>query len=629
MKLIISEIKLTNIRAFLKKYRVLIYWLVWGISMSLMFGFMLQDFRTGFTIFMGFGIYLGLTLQFVEIKWLRRVALFICVVIAIIIVWKPVLSFVQINLNQKISRNFLIDDVRQMASILEATHPDPYFRGGGKVAFHRRMQNLIQTIPDDGLTQIEFYRHLCPFLAAVGDGHTMLWPPFHLNHQSPGGIPLYFQAVEDYLYVAGVIDSASQHLIGAKLSSVENIPIAELLRRQAQIKGYDNEYQLMRYLGYDGSLWYGKMLEHLIPEWQDSSIQVVLKNPEGLEITLDLEPNNHGLDNLIVPATSVKLPSIEKSNYVYRFMDEERRTVLLLIENMYTYRETFEMEMVIQNSLRKGLAEDLYRKYNDAPPPGSTKALVAGIPSATELCRELVEVMKKNQSENLIIDLRRNQGGNAFISTIFLYFLYGKEALVSFSDKKSIFIRKFSPLFWKQYPAWDLDDINQHQPIELIGNDYDFSNYPEPDEKLSREESVRIIEEEASTAITFWQEYQSEAYSGYYRPKNILILCSPFTNSSGYAFMYDHWATGAKVVGIPSSQAGNACGAWVGFKLKYSRLSGGVAHLYATHFRDNPEMGRTFRPDYEITYNDLKSFNFDPNAEILYAMGLIDSLNLH
>ncbi len=305
-------------------------------------------------------------------------------------------------------------------------------------------------------------------------------------------------------------------------------------------------------------------------------------------------------------------------------MDDDKKTVLLLMENMYTYRETFEMEMVLQGSMRTDLANHLYEKYNDAAPPASTKDLVAGIPSATELCRELVEVMKRNQSENLIIDLRRNQGGNAFISTIFLYFLHGKETLISFSDKKSIFVKKYSPLFWKQYRGWDIDDINKHQPIELTENDYDFSNYPEQGNDLSREESIRIIEEEASAAATFWKEYQSEEFSGYYCPKNILVLCSPLTNSSGYAFMYDHWAAGGKLVGIPSSQAGNGFGAWVGFQLNYSWLKGGISHLYITHFRDDPEMGRTFRPDYEITYDDLRSFNFDPNADILYSLELIN-----
>jgi hypothetical protein len=272
------------------------------------------------------------------------------------------------------------------------------------------------------------------------------------------------------------------------------------------------------------------------------------------------------------------------------------------------------------------LAKYLYQKYNDTSPPANTEDLVAGIPSATELCQGLVEEMEKYQSKNLIIDLRRNQGGNAFISTIFFYFLYGKEALITFSDKKSIFVKKYSPLFWKQYPGRDIDEINKHQPIELSKVDYDFSGYPEEGKHLSREESIRIIEEEASTTATFWQEYQSETYSAYYRPKNIILLCSPLTTSSGYAFMYDHWAAGGKVVGVPSSQAGNGFGAWVGFKLNYSGLSGGISHLYITHFRDDPKMGRLFRPDYEITYKDLKNYNFDPHAEIQFTLELINDI---
>ena len=628
MKKIFYERNLLRIRTFLKKYSTLIFWLAWGIIIGLIFGFILKDFRSFFLIFIGYGIFLGITFQFIKVKWLRRAAVSFCVIIALYILWKPVVSFTQIILNQKISRNFLVDDIRQLAAILEVTHPDPYFHGGGKVVFNRRMQDLIRTIPDDGFTQTEFYRHLCPFLASVGDGHTAFWLPYYLNNQSPGGIPLYFKAVENIMYVAAVADSGNKHLIGSKLLSVENISLDNLLQRQARIKGYDNKYQLMRYLGYDGSLWYDKLLSHLIPEWQGGMIHVLLEDAEGKRFKFNAKPNKKGIDQLIIPETVVELPSTEKSNYVYRFMDEEHKTVLLLIEDMYTYRESFEMEMIIQNSIRKELAEHLYRKYYNKEPPANTKQLLAGLPSATGLCRKLTELMKNNKSENLIIDLRRNQGGNAFISTIFFYFLYGKEALISFSGKRSIFVKKYSPLFWKQYSNLNIDDINKHQPIELIDTDYDFSGYPEKGKKLKRQESIRIIEEEASTSATFWEEYQSEKYSGYYLPKNIIILCSPLTTSSGYAFMYDHWAAGGKIVGIPSSQAGNACGAWVGFKLNYSRLKGGISHLYITHFRNNPQMGRIFQPDYEMTYNDLKSFNFDPNAEIMFSMQLIGNLKI-
>ena len=334
MSISIPDFKLLRVRNFLKEYRALVFWLIWGLSMSLVFGFIIGDHQTSFVIFMGYGIFLALIIQFVKIRWLRLVGWLICLVIAVIIVWKPVISFFQMNLNQKISRNFLVDDIRQMASILDSAHPDPYFHSGGKIAFNRRMQNLIRTIPENGLTRTEFYHHLCPLLASVGDGHTTLWLPFNLNNESPGGIPLYFQAVEDNLYVAGVVAPEHQHLVGSKLLSVENVPVYDLLKRQAEIKGYDNEFQLKRYLGYDGSLWYGKLLANLIPEWQETSIHVVLKNPEGLEIELNLEPNNSGQDNLIMQTSSVKMPSTEKSNYVYRFMDEEKKTVLLFIEKI-------------------------------------------------------------------------------------------------------------------------------------------------------------------------------------------------------------------------------------------------------------------------------------------------------
>jgi hypothetical protein len=525
-------------------------------------------------------------------------------------------------LDLKISRSFLVDDVRQMASVLEATHPDPYLHMGGKVNFHRTMQTLIRTIPEEGMTQLEFYRHLCPLLAALRDGHTGFWLPFSLDNQSPGGIPLYFQAVENALYIAGVANPENKHLIGCRLLAVESISMEDLLKRQAMIRGYDNQYQLMRYLGYDGSLWHGKLLKHLVPEWTGGSIQIDLLSPQEKQIRMALEPNEKSREALVFAASSVELPSTERSDYVYRFMDEDRKTVLLLLENLYAYRETFEMESVIQQSLRTGLARQLYQRYNASPPPLDTGQLLAGIPSATELFRELVVTMKENQSENLIIDLRRNEGGNAFASSILLYFLHGKEALIDFGNKKSIFIRKFSPLFWRQYSGWNIDEFNTHQSIELLDNDYDFSGYPDPGLQLDRATAIRIIEDEASATATFWEEYQSGEYAGYYRPKNIFLLCSPITTSSGYAFLYDHWSFGAKLVGIPSSQAGNGFGAWVGFRLNHSWLKGGVSHLFITHFRNDPEMGQVFRPDFELTYEDLTSVNFDPNAAVLYALEL-------
>ena len=43
-----------------------------------------------------------------------------------------------------IKKVLLVEDIRQLANILETTHPQPYFKGGGRVAFHRRVHEIIR-----------------------------------------------------------------------------------------------------------------------------------------------------------------------------------------------------------------------------------------------------------------------------------------------------------------------------------------------------------------------------------------------------------------------------------------------------------------------------------------------------
>ena len=42
-----------------------------------------------------------------------------------------------------LNKELLIEDVRQLADILESTHPDPYRHGGGRIAFHRRLHVVL------------------------------------------------------------------------------------------------------------------------------------------------------------------------------------------------------------------------------------------------------------------------------------------------------------------------------------------------------------------------------------------------------------------------------------------------------------------------------------------------------
>jgi hypothetical protein len=97
----------------------------------------------------------------------------------------------------------LYEDARQLATTLEAVHPDPYINGGGKIAFHRRFQKLLTSISHEGMTKKQFYDLLLPFVAAVGDSHTGVLPGNQGGAQGPG-LPFKFQVVEKRLYVAAV-----------------------------------------------------------------------------------------------------------------------------------------------------------------------------------------------------------------------------------------------------------------------------------------------------------------------------------------------------------------------------------------------------------------------------------------
>ncbi|MDH4271526.1 MAG: hypothetical protein OEW18_06065, partial [Candidatus Aminicenantes bacterium] len=119
-------------------------------------------------------------------------------------------------------REQLIEDTRQLASILESAHPDPYI-GGGKIAFHRRLQKVLASIPAEGMSVSEFYSLLRPFVAAVQDAHTNILVPGP-SADSGLGLPLGFEAVENQVYVARVYSEEHRPLVGAILAAVEGIP---------------------------------------------------------------------------------------------------------------------------------------------------------------------------------------------------------------------------------------------------------------------------------------------------------------------------------------------------------------------------------------------------------------------
>ena len=523
--------------------------------------------------------------------------------------------FIYSQEEKKFSRDLLIQDLRQLAQIFEAAHPDPHVRGGGKIAFHRRFQNTLRTIPEEGMTVKEFYKHLLPFVASLGDGHTSVFPGEIAGFDAPG-LPLGMNVVESCLYVTAVDDKNLEHILGAKLLSVEGIPFKELVRRQGSMEGWDNEYQNLARLC--RSLRTKPRLEILLPEWKDQkNIHVGLKLKTGEEKEFMFVIPEKAPVNFITPPSNIKLPSVEKTDFVYDFLDE--KNAILRIDGMFSYRENFEYFSAMGVDWTRAHAAKVYEKFHGRSAPDNIKDVISGIPSATETFRSLVVNMKKADTKTLLIDVRKNGGGNSLMTRILLYFLYGKKAVESLDMGYSV--KKYSAFYFEQFKEENLERINAGQSFPLTIDDYDFSGELD---FLSKGKAATDREREAQKYLqlipTFLEEYKSAKYEHYYLPKNIVVLCSALTYSSGYDLVVSFYKMGATLVGVPSSQAGNCFGDVLMFKLNNTGISGQVSYKQMLAFPNDPERGRLLRPHFELTYIKLASYGFDPNAEILLAL---------
>jgi hypothetical protein len=523
---------------------------------------------------------------------------------------------------QIIPRDSLVADIRQFVSILETAHPDPYINGGGKIAFHQRMQNALLSIPEQGMTAADFLDLLRPLMASLGDSHTMLRTPPTAEGQSSPGLPLELKIIEQSLYVAGVYGHAHEHLLGARLVAIEGVPLPELLLRQSRDRGLETLYTRLAILS--RSLRNGRNLRRLVPECQDSTrIRISLESPSGRVEQYTLPLVTAAPDSLVRPETAIITPSTAHSDVVYNFLDSSHVTALLVISDMMRYREGCEGWYAAGMSEAQAFTQEAYRHFHgDSQIPQDKDSLLAAIPAATEAFVDLSKDMKRAGTKTLIVDLRENTGGNSVMLNFLVYFLYGDSTMKALENWYSV--KKLSSLYFDVFSNESLAKINEGRAIPLAADDYVFDDkLLNPGERATATADSEALSRSLEEMPTFWEVYQQGTYSGYYRPEKIIVLCSPFTFSSGFNLMTALYKLGALVVGTPSAQAGNNFGDSMPFTLKHSGINGFVSHKRVITFPDDAEKGNCLMPDVLLTYEKLASYGFDPNAELRLAMEVL------
>ncbi len=513
------------------------------------------------------------------------------------------------------SRVELTQDARQLADAIERSHPDPYSAGGGIIAFHRRLHDLLRAIPSGGMTEEQFYRYLLPFVARLRDGHTAV---LQADDGGPRpGLPLGFRIVDESLVVAaapesgaapsGAAGSRGRDLLGAALVAIEGVPMHELVERQNNLRGIENVYGTLALLVRGLRTERGVAL--LLPEWSDrSTIRVALRLASG-------EVRELGLASGPAPAATlasrVTMPDTRATDVAWRFLDGAGKTALLEIDDMSAYREGCEAWLAAGMSEGAEMTREAYRRFHRGEPPASMEAVLAGIPSATDAFAGLMDAMRAKGTENLIVDLRANTGGNDLMEAILIDFLFGPEVMKTYATGYQIV--RYSDLYFQVYAASRLEEINRGRDLPLQTNDYDFSG----ERRAGADAGARLLAE-LKKAPTFYRRYEAGIVP--YRPRAIVVLSSAFTYSAGFSMLAALSSLGATVVGTPPAQAGNCFSDSLLFRLRNTQLMCAVAFKQNVTFPDDPERGRCLIPDVRLTFEKLAALGFDPNAEVLLAL---------
>ena len=518
---------------------------------------------------------------------------------------------------QTYSQEKLIEDARQLAAIIEEAHPDPFVHCGGRIAFHRALQDVLEAIPEEGMSKDEFFRLIRPLVAIVGDSHTAIWDSYTVSRLRPGGIPLRFRIVEQSLCVAEVHDTADEELFGAVLLSVEGVSVVDLVERQRLLAACENVYDVLEELAAN-TLWYAPYLEDLLPEWTDTSqVTANLRLPTG-RIEAVSYPVPTIVRRTLRPATQAPVPTVGESGFGTFFIDP-----------LGTGREIAYIRIDHQGGFREFLEENNAVGAND-----TTEASRARVPSATEAFRDLTIAMAEAETETLVVDLRFDTGGTDTMAHILTYFLYGLDGLATFKTDcyvhGGLSAMRYSAQHFRYCTNQTIDQINEgRQGVPLRVGDYAFEDCETMGEAMLAEiEDVGVTAAFAADyegASTFYDEFMAGTGAGTYCPPNVLVLVSPRTFSSGATTMVALSLNGATLVGTPSGQSLSGFGNGTLWELDHTGIGGCISRLYYDLYPDDPARAEAWPIDVPLTYEYLASTGFDPNAELMLALEWVEN----
>ncbi len=279
------------------------------------------------------------------------------------------------------------DDLRYIEHELPAIHPNA-FHTLSREEFHRRIDGLVKRVAD--LSHEAILLELTKIVSALGDGHTRVTLPLsennglflgHTQTSAPKVPGLEFAVLPIRLVIASdgtfvyAAHSRYAKIVGAVVERIGNMTIDEAKAAIAPYVHHDNEYQLNYQLP-DYLILPAVLADSGVTQ-SIGAISLVVRMASGKRVTIEIEP----------------IPAAKASDFidVYSGRSATRPLFAQHNERPFWYRVLDE-----QNAL--------YWQYNEVVDADDQKL--------TEFTDALFSELEARAIDKLIIDLRRNRGGN-------------------------------------------------------------------------------------------------------------------------------------------------------------------------------------------------------------------------
>ncbi|MEJ2207081.1 MAG: S41 family peptidase [Gemmatimonadota bacterium] len=502
------------------------------------------------------------------------------------------------------------EDILQLGDLLERVHPDPFEGFGGRVAYSRAFQSLVDDLPDGWVHVADLRRRIGRFLGDMGDGHTGL----SLASGTSGGgeqryLPVRLTTSSDGIVISDAL-GAHQDLLGARVDSVEGRSVDDLARATRVFRPSENLPGSRRQLA--RSLEGVHLVREILPDVGRRLRLTVTRPGAGgpEEVTLAYERSADDWRAGPWPMAQVDRVGPDVGPFNHR-MIADGRVGYLRLRAMWS-REAFEsMRAAGRTDLDQWLTY-AYDRYMDGPKPPDVVEGIDAFPSLIDEVDALLRSMREHDARDVIVDLRANGGGFSVIGEPLLYQLFG-DAYLRAPDPVFFATRVSAELL--SIRGKTLADLSREEGREVRLGDFTF----DPSSTAAGEGVEEFLQRLRDKGFS-----RVDALAGVAQEPglHVVALTDAATFSAAFDLTYHLHRMGAVLVGVSPSQSPRAFTDATPFVLTNSGLGGSMSRT-AVVYPGIPSEDGAVVLDLPLTWARWAEHGFHPDAAVQMAVELL------